>query len=112
MAVETETTAQTTETTVALPESTDVAGAVDLMSQMGLGDDTETPEARPNTTARAHEEGGDTVETRQETTDEGETETETEVEQEAEIPAAETTADGAPEFWSADDKAAWEKVPA
>jgi hypothetical protein len=104
MAGETETTGAETGAQTELPESTDIAGAVDLMSQAGLGDDTEAPESRPDA-ANAQEEGGDT-----ETGQEGDAETEgqeTETEQEAGADA-----DGAPEFWSAEDKAILDAVPA
>lgn len=111
MAGETETTggtAATTEATVELPENTDIAGAVALMGEAGLGDDTEAPNANPDT-ANAQEEGGDT-ETEREGGEGGDQETETETEQQEQ--EATTDANGAPEFWSAEDKAILDAAPA
>jgi len=77
-----------------LPESVDVAGAVAMLDGAGLAEETERePESAPNA-----EQG--------EPADEPEAEADVEVETEPQAPG-----DEAPEFWSADDKAAWQDVP-
>jgi len=91
------------------PESVDVAGAVALMD--GLADDAGEAGRQDGSAdgGNAHEEGGEATE--QQT--EGE-ETEPADDQEGESEQAEpeaAEADAAPDFWSAEDKAAWDKVP-
>jgi hypothetical protein len=83
-----------------LPESVDVAGAVALMGS--IGDDPEAAEPQPDS-QNAQAEGGDDPPAAA-LDAAGELAAEPEHQPEAE--------DGAPEFWSADDKASWEKVPA
>lgn len=88
MAAETETVPES------LPESVDVAGAVAMLDGAGQAEETERePESAPNA-----EQG--------EPADEPEAEADVGLETEPQAPG-----DEAPEFWSAEDKAAWQDVP-
>ena len=88
MAAETET------VSASLPESVDVAGAVAMLDGACQAEEAERePESEPNA-----EQG--------EPADEPEAEADVEVEADPQAPA-----DEAPEFWSAEDKAAWQDVP-
>ena len=91
-----------------LPETVDVAGAVALMG--GLADDGAEQESAGEQAGgvNAQEEGADTAEQAESDAAEGEEGEQQEGETEHET----AEADGAPEFWSAEDKAAWEKIPA
>ena len=91
-----------------LPETVDIAGAVALMG--GLADDAAAQETAGEQAAgdNAQEEGADTAEQAEGDAAEGEEGEQQEGEAEQET----AEADGAPEFWSAEDKAAWEKMPA
>jgi hypothetical protein len=90
------------ETGTAAPESVDVAEAVALMTDLGEAAEEEAEEAPP-----ADEGAGDDA------VAEGDGE-EGEAAKEAADEEAEAPADGSdpPEFWSAEDKAAWNAVPA
>lgn len=91
MAAETETVPES------LPESVDVAGAVAMLDGAARVDEADRePEPVPDS-----EQG--------EPADEPEADAHADVEVEAEPQAA--VADEAPEFWSAEDKAAWQDVP-
>ena len=91
MAAETETVREAT------PESVDVASAVAMLDDAGQAEDVERP---PEPTPDVEQVGS---------ADELADEPEVDVEAEAEPQAA--VADEAPEFWSAEDKAAWQDVP-
>jgi hypothetical protein len=82
-----------------LPDSVDVAGAVALMG--GIGEDPETVEPPPDR-QNAQVEGGD---------DPPAADPDAAPDSAADPEPLPEAADGAPEFWSADDKASWEKVP-
>ena len=86
----------------ARPDSVDMAEAMALMADAGDAGDDDAEE-----TASADEEEGDDATAE----DDGD---EVETAEEAADEEAETAAEDAeaPEFWSADDKAAWESVPA
>ena len=89
MAAETETVSEAT------PESVDVAGAVAMLDDAGPAEEAERqPEPSP-----------DAVEG--EPADEPEGEADVEAETDPQAPVS----DDAPEFWSAEDKAAWQQVP-
>jgi hypothetical protein len=91
MAAETETVSE------AVPESVDVAGAVAMLDDASQAEEVESqPEPVPDIG-------------RDEPADEAADGPEAAVEAEAEPQV--TVADDAPEFWSADDKAAWRDVP-
>lgn len=91
MAAETETVPET------LPESVDVAGAVAMLDGAGQTEEgARQPEPEPEPDA---EQGGPA--------DEPEAEADVGVETEPQA----AVADEAPEFWSAEDKAAWQDVP-
>lgn len=95
MAAETETVSEVTPDSMpeSMPESVDIAGAVAMMDGVGQVEEAERqPEPGPDVEA---DEAGD--------------EPEAGVEVETDPQAA--VADEAPEFWSADDKAAWQEVP-
>lgn len=93
MAAETETVRESVPES--LPESVDVAGAVAMLDGAGHAEEAERePELAPDV---QQDEPAD------------EPEAEAGVEVEADPQAA--VADEAPEFWSADDKAAWQDVP-
>ena len=86
----------------ALPENADVGEAADLIASLDnapVADDAAQPEAQPAAEAAPEAEGEPVAE--EATAEEGEGE-----EQEAEPVSLE-----APEFWSAEDKAAWATVP-
>ena len=84
------------------PESVDVAEAVALMADLGEAGEDEAEE----TASAGGDEGDDAA---AEGGGEGDDTAEEAADEEAEASAE----DGeAPEFWSADDKAAWESVPA
>ena len=89
-------------------ESVDVAGAVALMGELAEGEGSETSPTGPgpdrDAAAPADDEGedGDAVEESESEEGDGE-------EGEPEEPSAEDS--DAPEFWSAEDKAAWNAVP-
>jgi hypothetical protein len=91
-----------------LPETVDVAGAVALMD--GLADDGAERESAGEQAAgeNAQEESADTAEQAEGDAAAGEEGEQQEGEAEQET----AEADGAPEFWSAEDKAAWQKIPA
>jgi hypothetical protein len=89
MAAETETVPES------LPESVDVAGAVAMLDGAGQSEDVER---EPEAAADAE---------RGEPADEPEAEADLEVETEPQT----AVSDEAPEFWSAEDKAAWQNVP-
>lgn len=90
MAAETETVPEAT------PESVDVAGAVAMLDDAGHAEEVErVPEPGPDVDPASPEASQD----------EPEADAETETEPQAAV------ADDAPEFWSADDKAAWRDVP-
>lgn len=107
--------------TAPLPESTDIAGAVALMADLP-DDDGDTPPPDPNAKPRKEKPAAEKVEPEARAADDaGEDEEAGEDEDDAagddeddagdddagdEQPAAD-----APEFWSADDKAAWKDVP-
>jgi hypothetical protein len=84
------------------PDSVDVAEAVALMDDLGEAAEDEAEEA-----ASADEDESDSAET--EGGGEGDEAAEDAADEEAEASAEDAEP---PEFWSADDKAAWESVPA
>jgi hypothetical protein len=94
---------QNGENGAAHPESVDVAEAVALMN--GLADSSEdeadeiVPDGKDEAEAPAEDEGED------------ETAGEEEPAEDDDVPE-ETTAEGPPAFWNAEDKAAWDAVPA
>jgi hypothetical protein len=92
----------TSENGTAAPESVDVAEAVALMADLGEAGDDEAEE----TASDADGEGGDAV--AEGDGEEGESAEEA-ADEEAEAPAESSDA---PEFWNAEDKAAWNAVPA
>ena len=93
-----------------LPETVDVAGAVALMG--GLAEDGVEQESAGDQAGgdNAQEEGADAAEQAEGDAAEGEDGEQQPEEGEAEQETAE--ADGPPEFWSAEDKVAWQKIPA
>lgn len=93
MAVETETVAESVPES--LPESVDVAGAVAMLDGAGHAEDAER-EPEPASDGQQGEPA-----------DEPEAEADVEMEPDPKV----AVADEAPEFWSADDKAAWQDVP-
>lgn len=107
MAAETETVPE------AMPESVDVAGAVAMLDDAGLPEEAE----RRHDSAPGDERDMPTAEPTAEPTPEPAAErAEVQVEGpeadvQAEAARQATVADAAPEFWSADDKAAWHDVP-
>ena len=96
----------TNETRTGLPLSVDVAEAVALMGDLDAAAEDEADE-----TASAHEDEGD--EAAEGGGEEGGGEADEPAEEEADEEAEASADDGeAPEFWSAEDKAAWNDVPA
>jgi hypothetical protein len=96
----------TSENRTGLPLSVDVAEAVALM-----GDLDDAAEDEADETASAHEDEGD--EAAEGGSEEGGSEADEPAEDEADEEAEASADDGeAPDFWSAEDKAAWNDVPA
>ena len=94
MAAETETVPESMPESLpeSLPESVDVAGAVAMLDDAGQADEAEDqPEAVPDADPASPEASQDSEGLPSE--------------------AAEGSEGGAPEFWSAEDKAAWQDVP-
>ena len=89
-------------------ESVDVPGAVALMGELAEGEGSETSPTGPgpdrDAAAPANDEGEDADAVEESEREEGDGE-----EGEPEEPSAEDS--DAPEFWSAEDKAAWNAVP-
>lgn len=99
MAAETETVPEAAPESV--PESVDIAGAVAMLDDVAQAEEAER---QPEAAADAEQ-----VKPMGEAVDELAEGPEANVELEDELQAA--VADDAPEFWSADDKAAWQDVP-
>lgn len=102
---------ETSTSTESLPDTIGIHEAAELMTRMGMGaDDTVAPNAQPEGNAAAPEAASnDPVadEPSAEGSPDGEGEGETETEAGEEDP----TLSEAPEFWSAEDKAAWNTIP-
>lgn len=98
--------------TESLPDTIGIHEAAELMTRMGMGaDDTVAPNARPEGNAVAPEAAATAVDA---PTEEGGAEEHVEEGDEG-APEAEASEDPtlseAPEFWSAEDKAAWNTIP-
>ena len=89
----------TRETETAAPDSVDVAQAVELMGDLADEDEPEAAAVAPADEGEADEAAADAADGDEESAA-------------AEEAADEEAAEGAPEFWSAKDKAAWNSVPA
>jgi hypothetical protein len=106
--------ADETNTSTELPDNVTMHEAVELMAKMGMGDDTSAPNAQPEGDAPVLRQG----EAEGQAAPDGEVEAQPDA---GEAEAGEAGEEGgevqdpslneAPEFWSAEDKAAWNSVP-